>query len=282
MGSDNLEEIIMKSCDLPTIPAVASRVIMLVSDPDASADDLSKAIMADQSMAARVLKLANSSFYGCLRAINTLTQAISIIGFSSLKNIVLAVSTREVYKHFGLTEKMLHEHSSGVAMAAHQVAKETGLKRTEEAFLVGLLHDIGKVVLNNTDADRFRDVMQEVYNSGRSFSDVEYAVYGFTHADVGALVIKKWNLSQEMEAAVRYHHSVEKMNNADAYIAQLASIANLADAFCHRLGIGVREPKEIDLSALKSVSILRLTAERLERLEASVHKVMEEEGSLFD
>lgn len=279
---DSMEDIIMKSCDLPTMPAVAGRVIQLVSDPNTTADMLNRAIMADQAMSARVLKLANSSFYGCLRAVKTLSQAIMIIGFRSLKNIVLAASTKEVYKRFGLTEKMLHEHSFGAAVAAHHVAKEIGFKNTEEAFLVGLLHDIGKVILNNSDPERFRSVMEKVYNSGCSFSEAENDVFGFTHAEVGALVIRKWKLSPEMEKVVRFHHSIERVEKGDPYLVQLASVVNLADALCRKAGIGVRAPDDIDLPALQSVSLLNLGAERLARVEEGLTASYEEGGGLLD
>lgn len=281
MSSAALEAIIRNSCDLPTMPAVANKVIAIVADPDTTAADLNKVIMSDQAMAARVLKLANSSFYGCLRAITRLTQAISIIGFSSLKNVVLAASTKEVYKRFGLTEKMLHEHSSGAAIAAFQVAKELGSKNTEELFLVGLLHDIGKVVLNNSDSEKYQEVMQEVYNSGENFFEVENRSYGYTHADVGALVIKKWNLSPEMEMAVRHHHSIDEMNTADPYITQLACIVNLSDSICHKLGVGVRTPQDIDIASLSSTKLLKLTPERIEPLVEKINKAIEEEGNLL-
>ena len=280
MSVNNLEEVIMKSCDLPTMPAVANRVVMLVSDPDTTADMLNKAIMADQAMAARVLKLANSSFYGCLRSVNTLTQAIMIIGFTTIKNIVLAASTKEVYKRFGLTEKMLHEHSTGVAMAAYHIAKEAGLKNMEEAFLLGLLHDIGKVVLNNGDAEKYRTVMETVYNSDSSFDEAEMDVYGFTHADVGALVVRKWNFAPEMERVVSSHHNIEKVED-DPYVTQLVAIINLADAFCYKLGIGTREAKEIDIVGLKASSCLKLDAARLEKIEAAISQSHEEGGDIL-
>ncbi len=280
MAAD-IDEIIMKSCDLPTIPTVAGRVIQLVADPNTTADMLNKAISADQAMAARVLKLANSSFYGCLRSIKTLTQAIMIIGFSTIKNIVLAASTKDVYKRFGLTEKMLHEHSFGAAISAHGIAREIGFKNTEEAFLVGLLHDIGKVILNNNDPDRFMEVMQEVYNGGSSFSQAEKAVFGFTHSEVGGMVVRKWQLSPEMEKVVRFHHSLSALGTDDPYVLQLTAIVNLADATCHKLGIGVREPRDLDLSRLKSSAILKLGPEKLAKIEETVKESYEEGGDLI-
>ncbi len=265
-----MEEIIMKSCDLPTMPSAAAKVVQLVSDPNTTAEALNKAIMADQAMAARVLKLANSSFYGCLRAVNTLTQAIVIIGFGTIKNIVLAASTKEVYKRFGLVEKMLHEHSTAVAMASFHVAKEINLKNTEEAYLAGLLHDIGKVVLNNSDPDKFRSVMEEVYNTGRDFTEVENEVYGFSHYEVGALVIRKWNFSPEMEKVIRFQRDLDKVDRGDPFALQLAAAVHLADALCFKLGVGVKEAGEIDIESLDAVSILKLDSARLANIEKKI------------
>ena len=274
--SNNMEEIIMQSCDLPTMPDIAGKIVQLVSDPNTTAGMLNKAIMADQSMAARVLKLANSSFYGCLRSVNTLTQAIVIIGFGTIKNIVLAASTKEVYKRFGLLEKMLHEHSTAVAMASFHVASVINLKNKEEAYLAGLLHDIGKVVLNNSDADKFRSVMEEVYNTGRNFAEVEQEVYGFSHYEVGALVIRKWNFSPEMEAVIRFQRDLDKLEKGDIFALQLASVVNLADALCFKLGVGVKEAGEIDIESLKALSILKLDSAKVANIEEKILKSAEE------
>lgn len=277
----NIQQIIMKSCDLPTMPSVAGMVVQLVSNPDTTAGQLNKAIISDQALAARLLKLANSSFYGCIRSINTVTQAIVIIGFGSTKNIVLAASTKQVHKKYGLIEKMLHEHSLGVATASHVIAKEIGFKNTEEAFMVGLLHDIGKVILNNSHPDKFGEAMQEVYNEGEISSEVETKIFGFNHADVGAMVLKKWNFSMEIVKAVMGHHSLETVDKGDLYLYKLTSVVALANSFCHKIGIGVREPEDLDLKSLLPVSVLRLSPERVSIIEENILKVNEESQSIL-
>ncbi len=269
-----LDEIINRTCDLPTIPSVAGRVIQLVSDPHTTAEKLSKAIIVDQSLVARILKIANSAFYGCLRAIDSINQAVMILGFDTLKNIVLTASMKSVYKRFGLTEKMLHEHSLFTAMAAYHIAKETSFKNQEEVFLAGLLHDIGKVVLNNNVPDKFYMVMEEVYNTGCKFTEIEKDVFGFTHAEVGRLVVKKWNLSQELEEVIRFHHEPERLEKNDPYVFQLTSNVNMADAICRKLGIGLREPEDIDLARHKSCSILKLSIDSLERIEKKAKEAL--------
>lgn len=281
MGAD-LEEIILKSCDLPTIPAVAGKVMQLISDPKTTAEHLNKAIMIDQALAARVLKIANSSFYGCRSTINTVSQAIVVIGFNMIRNIVMAASTKGVYKQFGLTEKMLHDHAVGAAIACFHVEKAAGLKKTEEAFLSGLLHDIGKVILNNTDPERFRKVMQTVYNDGRDFADVEQEVFGFTHSDVGSLVLKKWKFSEEMAHMIKFHHAPDQVGDADPYVHRLTAIVNLADSLCYKLGIGTRSPQDMDLTQSPSASYLKLTPEQLQKLETDVRESYDKERSNFE
>ena len=281
MAAD-LEEIILKSCDLPTIPSVAGKVVQLVSNQNTTAEHLNKAITVDQALTARVLKIANSSFYGCRSTINTISQAVVVIGFAMIRNIVMAASTKGVYKHFGLTEKMLHDHAVGTAMASYHVEKAIGLKKSEEAFLSGLLHDIGKVILNNTDPDRFKQAMQTVYNEGRDYVEVEQEVFGFTHSDVGSLVIKKWKFSEEMEQMIKYHHMPDQLDGSDPYVQRLSAIVQLADALCYKAGIGVREPQEIDLLQLPAVGILRLDPERMEKLQEDLQVSYEKERSNFE
>ena len=281
MAAD-LEEIILKSCDLPTIPSIAGKVMQMLSNANTTAEHLNKAIIVDQALTARVLKIANSSFYGCRSTISTVSQAVVIIGFTTIRNVVMAASTKGVYKQFGLTEKMLHDHSVGTAMACYHVEQMSGQKKSEEVFLSGLLHDIGKVILNNTDPDRFKKVMQIVYNDGRDFSEVEQEVFGFTHSDVGSLVIKKWKFSDEMEQMIKHHHNPDQFDGSDPYLQRLTATVNLADALCYKTGIGVRDPQEIDLSQYPSVGILKLDHGQLEKIEEELKISYEKERGNFE
>lgn len=281
-ASAELEEIIMKSCDLPTIPSVAGRVVKLISDPNVTANDLNKAIMTDVSLAARVLKIANSSFYGCRSTINTVSHAIVVIGFGMIRNIVMAASTKNVYKHYGLTEKLLHDHSVGTAMATYLIEKGLGRRQSEEAFLAGLFHDIGKVILNNTDPDRFMAVTKEVYNEGRDSTEVEREVFGFTHAEVGSLVIRKWNFSADLEVLINRHHQLSEMAQDEPHIYQLTALVNLADDLCYKHGIGVREPQNIDLSNHPAIALLGLDNEMLLKIEEELPVAYQNERALFD
>jgi len=257
-----LELIIMAASDLPTIPVVATKVMQLVESETATAEEMAKVVSSDPAVAARVLKISNSSFYGCQRQIQTLSHAIMILGFSTLKSLVVAASMKQAYKPFGLTEKMLWEHSFGAGLAASIIAGNTQQVNGEEAFLGGLFHDIGKIIMNILDSQQFQSVMQKCYNDGMSFQDAERQVFPYTHAEVGGLVIKKWNFPATLMNAVLHHHTFDFGEDEDPYQVQLSCVVGLANLFCHKAGIGVREPEDLALHETKPAQMLGLDESR--------------------
>ncbi len=239
-----LETLIMTASDLPTIPVVATKVMQLIESEGVSAEELARVVSADPAVAARVLKISNSSFYGCQRQIQTLSHAIMMLGYNTLRSLVVAASVKQVYKPYGLTEKMLWEHSFGAGLAARLIANKTRLVNEEEAFLGGLFHDIGKIIMNFFDSQQFQKVMEKCYNEQISFLEAEQQVYSYTHAEVGGLVIKKWNFPEMLMKAVLQHHYFDFGADEEPSQVKLTCVVGLANLFCHKLGIGVREPEE--------------------------------------
>jgi putative nucleotidyltransferase with HDIG domain len=277
-----LEIMIMTACDLPTIPVVATKVMQLIESERATAEELAKIVASDPAVAARVLKISNSSFYGCQRQVETLSRAIVVLGFGTLKSLVIAASVKQVYQPYGLTEKMLWEHSFGAGLAARIIAKETRLANEESAFLGGLFHDIGKTIMNNMNSAQFQDVMQRCYNDGLSFEDAERQVYSYTHSEVGGLVIKKWNFPDILMTAVLKHHSFDFAEDEETVQVNLTCIVGLADMFCHKVGIGMREPEdELDLLQTVPAERLGLDEQRLETLLERFREAHEKDKSFF-
>jgi putative nucleotidyltransferase with HDIG domain len=277
-----LETAIMTAADLPTIPVVAIKVMQLIESETATAEELAKIVASDPAVAARVLKISNSSFYGCRRQIQTLSGAIVVLGFSTLRSLVVAASVKQVYKPYGLTEKMLWEHSFAAGLAAKMIAHETRAANEEEAFLAGLFHDIGKIIMNSLDRSKFQDVMQHCYNERISFQEAERSVYPFSHDEVGALVIKKWNFPEHLITAIMQHHSLEFGAEDDPDLVRLTAVTSLADQFCLKLGIGVREPQEeIDLAGSKAGELLKLSREKLDALLENFSIAFEKDRALF-
>lgn len=277
-----LEIMIMTASDLPTIPVVATKVMQLIESEKATAEELAKVVASDPAVAARVLKISNSSFYGCQRQIQTLSHAIVVLGFSTLKSLVVAASVKQVYKPYGLTEKMLWEHSFGAGLAARIIAKETRAANEEEAFLGGLFHDIGKIIMNNMDSQQFQAAMQKCYNDQVSFSEAERQVYSYTHSEVGALVIKKWNFPDILMHAVLKHHTFDFAEDEDAYQVRLACVVGLANMFCHKAGVGMREPDEnLDLFESVPAQLLAIDQQKMEFLLESFNTAYEKDKSFF-
>lgn len=277
-----LEQIIMTAGDLPTIPVVATKVMQLMEDENATADDLAKVVASDPAVAARVLKISNSSFYGCQRQIQTLPHAIMMLGFVTLKSVVIAASLKQVYHPFGLTEKLLWEHSFGAGLAARLIAAETRQVNPDEAFLGGLFHDLGKNIMNFLDKGKFQEVMQRCYNDGITFEDAERMIFPYTHEEVGALVIKKWNFPDHLMKAVLAHHSLDLSGEDDPYLEQLTYVVSLANVFCHRFGIGtIGGEEDIDVAALPQTAHLRLDADRVEMLLDRFQQAFEKDQTYF-
>jgi putative nucleotidyltransferase with HDIG domain len=265
--STELEQIIMTAGDLPTIPVVATKVMQLVEDENSTADDLAKAVSSDPAVAARVLKISNSSFYGAQRQIQTLPHAIMMLGFVTLKSVVVTASVKQVYHPYGLTEKLLWEHSFGAGLAARLIATEIRKINPDEAFLGGLFHDIGKQIMNFLDKDKFQEVMQISYNEGISFEAAERILFSYTHEEAGAMVIKKWNFPEPLIKAVLAHHTLKLAENEEPNVDILTNIVSLSNIFCHRYGVGtLQAEEELDVVASQPALNLGLDADTTNRL----------------
>jgi putative nucleotidyltransferase with HDIG domain len=277
-----LERTIMTAGDLPTIPVVATKVMQLIESDNATAAELSRIVSSDPAVAARVLKISNSAFYGCQRKIQNLSTAIMMLGFNTLRSLVITASLKQVYQPYGLVEKMLWEHSFGAGLASKIIAFETKLANDNESFLAGLFHDIGKNIMNHLDRDKFQKVMQLCYNDGVQFSEAEKAIYPYCHDEVGACVIRKWNFPEGLAIAVMRHHTLETGENDEPYIKNLTAVVSLADQFCHKLGIGSRNPDEdLQLASSKAAKLIGLDEERLAFLLGTFQEAYEQDKSFF-
>jgi len=261
-------ELILNKYEIPAVPMVAVRVIRLIDDPRTGIEDLQKAIMADQGLATRVLKMANSAFYGVRHNVDTISEAISIMGFNTIRNLTLAVATREVYKRFGLIEQKLWEHSLGVSIASGIIASVVPSVKNEEAVVAGLLHDIGKVIMNNEEPERFAMLIQKVHEERITFNDIEDEVFGFTHAEAGYILTEKWGFPSILCDVIHNHHDCHKVSvSDDPYVTTLCRTVALADSICVRLGVGYRGPMgDLKLPINDLSEMLGLDEERLQEI----------------
>jgi putative nucleotidyltransferase with HDIG domain len=268
--------------DLPSVPALASEVMKLVESPNASGEDLRRVIDKDPAVAARILKVANSSLYGFSRAIETLSHAIALLGFRTVRNLVMAASLRQTFKHFGLTEKLLWEHATLAGVVAMRLASHPSIKHdAEEAFTAGLLHDLGKIAFNNSSREQYGKVVARVYNEGLSFVAAEREEFGFDHAELGACVADKWRLAESLVTAIRYHHSPEALEKLEGKQRRLTALTTVTTASCTRLGVGRRTPVEgLVLHALPAWGALGLREDHEDEILTLVETQVRQAGDL--
>ncbi len=261
---EDLGSIVRAIGDIPAIPHIAGLVMEKAPDPNTTPKELNDIISRDQGMAARVLKMANSSFYGRSKSVTKLTDAILVVGFRTIQSLVMTAAVRDLFKTFGLLDQLLWEHSLGCAFAARTIAKRFRFPKVEEAFLVGLLHDVGKVLLNINAPEKMSLIAEQVYNDPgtHTFYDLEQEMFGFNHAQLGQLLARKWSFAPETEMVIGNHHLFEISEG----MPPLTYIVHLANGICHKLEIGPTRIPDLDLVGLESARIFNLDAAVLEDL----------------
>ncbi|WP_305042375.1 HDOD domain-containing protein [Geoalkalibacter sp.] len=268
--------------DLPPMPAVAVKVIEQLQNPTTSAAGLAETVAHDPALSARVLKIANSSFYSMKRQVKTLENAIVLLGERTLRSLVLAASLKGMNKSFGLLEKMLWEDSIGCAIGAKILARRFETADVEEAFLSGLFRHIGKVVLNYSQPQVFQELMQAVYNGEGSIQQLEGRYFPYSHALVGAAVLKKWNFSEGLIQSTLHHADLDIDAEDEPTLFRLTATVHVAGALCAKLGIGQRLPDaQLDLATLPSVRALELNALELPELLDHIRVVFNENRDYF-
>ena len=239
MGKATLEAIVEAVNDMPALPHVVLKVMELTEDPNSTAQDINAVLNQDQGMTTKVLRMANSAFYGFPRRIATVTDATLFLGFKTVRSIVMAASVSDILSKemegYALAPGELWRHSQCVAMAARQIAKRNKSALADVAYTAGLLHDIGKVILNNTVKESYHEVVEMAYEQNIPFMDAENEVLGFNHAMIGSKLAEKWNLPPELVEAIAYHHNPEKAQ----VNKNITAIFHVADAVCMAMGIGI-------------------------------------------
>ena len=283
INDDQIKRVISVTGNLPPVPHVAAKMMELVGSEDTSVRELQKVISADQALTARILKMANSVFYSFDQKISTLSHAIVILGFRAVQSMAIAASSRSLFvkkgAQFGLKEKLLWEHSIGVAMGCRQISRTVSYENEETAFIVGLLHDIGKAVLNQVIPKKYGKIVEQVYNEGRSFADVETEMLGFDHSHIGALIAQKWNFDWEMVETIAYHHSSE----AESTGSTLSAILSISNEICKRMGVGLeRADESVPLSENWGAKALGLDDTTCLEIQEILRQVLEEEKKLYD
>ncbi|UCD55966.1 MAG: HDOD domain-containing protein [Candidatus Hydrogenedentota bacterium] len=207
------ESIIDGVVTIPTIPKILAELNAAIADPDSSGSDIANIISRDPPTATKVLRLANSAYYGLRNKVTTIKHAVTMLGINVIRNLVLTATVFDAPaagSTAGLFDRnKFWQHSLGVGVAAKIVAKETlpeAERRADEFFICGLLHDLGKLIINQHSRPKFEQALVLSQDESIPLFEAEKKIIGCTHAEVGGLLAKRWNLSDEIISSLGYHH----------------------------------------------------------------------------
>ena len=263
-----IQTIIQGILDLPSLPTVVAKIVELVDNPKTNARTLARLISSDPALTARILKLANSSYYGFPRRIGTINLAIVVLGFNSVRDLAVSASivdrlNLEPGNHrFDMSG--FWDHSLGVAIAARMLLKLGSARVIGEAFVAGLLHDIGRLVIVRYMPAEYARISALVRNGGVALWEAERQVLMMDHAQIGALLCRYWHLPENLCEAISWHHNPlgqEKpelltalVHVADELVRYCEGDGNpeggsrpLVDELANELGMRRNEDGEVDL-----------------------------------
>jgi putative nucleotidyltransferase with HDIG domain len=264
--------IVRKIEDLPTLPRTVMKITELVNNPKSSAKDLARVITEDQVLTARLLRLVNSSFYGFPQKISTVTGAIVLLGFDAIRNLLLTTSVFDMFAGSGRKSEQIQEqlwdHSLGCAVSAKVIGSFTRYEKIEELFVAGLLHDIGKIVEMIYMPTEYEKVTRLAREEKVLIAVAEERIFNFTHARVGQLLAKRWNLPNKLESIIAYHHHPEKAGR----FSLEAGIIQLADLFCRALMMGSGGDQRIPSLNQNVWKQVAIGTENLGKLMAEIEK----------
>jgi len=212
MAINNLKNIIQNIINLPSLPSVTMEIISIIDNPDTDVQTLSKIIAKDQVLASKVLKVANSPFYSYPRVISTIDFAITILGFDTLKEVVISISFINYFRNYKsklIDFQKFWKHSIISSIICRELAKSIKYKITGEAFVSGLIQDIGIFIMSQFFQNEFKLLVEKINNENVDFLKVEKEIYGFTHGEIGSWLLERWNFPVHLIEAVSGHHNPE-------------------------------------------------------------------------
>lgn len=226
---------------LPSLPRAVIEIMRTIDDPDVSAAALARQIESDIGLLSGVLRLVNSSLYAVSGHVSTAHQAVVLLGFNAIRNLVCVAGITDYFQK-NSARTFDHEnflrHSAGVGCAAKLLAGPAGLN-PDTAFVAGILHDLGQLALAASAPYEYNQIMDYQTQQGCSLAEAEQAVIGMDHARIGAHLAKLWHLPDEICESIEWHHQV---SDHQAPVSPIADLIHVANVLAYALELGSEEP----------------------------------------
>lgn len=211
LKDEKLKRLISKMEAFPALPATYARITELLRDPETSIQAVGKVIAEDLGMTAKILQLVNSAFYGFARRVAGPEEAVVFLGLDTIRALVLTIGLFSGFEESGIPQKMVediygHSLKTGTLAKAIAIREKMGTDQVEEAFMAGLLHDLGKLVMVHNLSDHYAELLQATMDKNRPINEAEMKIFGATHEQIGAYLIGLWGLPDSIVDAVAFHH----------------------------------------------------------------------------
>lgn len=226
-------QVVKKVGHIATLPEVTAHIIATVEDPKSSATELHKIVAHDPALVTRILKVVNSAFYGLPGQIASVERAIVLLGLNAVKNIAIAASLGQLFRGVKLCEgysaKDLWTHCIGVGVVARELARQMHVPLADEAFLAGMIHDVGLLVSLQVFPDRLPEICQKAQEGPDAFCSVEEQLLAMDHQQLGAALCEQWRFPRSCQLVAGFHHrpTALALNNR-----LLVTLIYVADTIC--------------------------------------------------
>lgn len=238
-----IEEIFRKTTDVASHAQVAIKVMNLLKNEYVSIDEIDEILSRDKGFTARFLRIANSPYYGMRSKVRTLKDALILIGLDTAKSLILATSARYLYRYFGDFEQRLWEHSLGVGLCSSLLAVTIRSVTPELALACGILHDLGKVFINNAMPEIYPKIYDKILKVDKSSVEIEDEFLGLNHTEIGLYVAEQWNYPEEIARAIQYHHTYPYPKPEERVYRDICNIIRISNQICLELGIGFKKER---------------------------------------
>ena len=284
MSTAEIEDLVNNASDLISLPEVTLRVNQLANDPNSTADDMATVITQDPALVVRMLKIANSAYYGLSTEVETITRAVAVLGTNKIRDLVLSSSASEAFD--GIPNDLISmqdfwHHSLYCGLLAQILSKKSKKTNSESMFIAGLLHDIGQLLMFNKMPEKSHEAILLLMEGTEDLEtfEAERHVFGFDHTQVGAALIKKWKLAPVLEECVEFHHEPQNATNFQAEVAMI----NIANAVAVMADFDSMNPDdEIPKINPSSWDLTGLTPQDLpEAIKQAQNEIKEIESVLF-
>lgn len=276
-----IQEAIQEVTALASLPEVTQQIVQTVQDPHSTPSQLHKIISHDPALVARILKVVNSAFYGLPGQVASVERALVLLGLNAVKNIAIAASLGQLFRSTRIckdyTARDLWTHCITVAVAARELARQLKLPAADEAFLSGMIHDLGLIVSLQVAPQKLAEVCEQA-KSGGDFLQLEQSLIGMDHQQLGAALAERWKFPRTCQLVAGFHHRPATLGSA---MRMQSAVVHVADTLCGQAGCGFALTASRQTLDAHTLSDLGISPQAVEHLRTRIPTLAAEAAAIF-